>query len=126
MENIFKSTLPTESKCILPPYPRVMGTYIPISMKDKSYELEKNNLNSVTDVSHTSLALQTAINHSPEKIYIVGYDGYSASLSKKEQDLFIENESLFNEVNELGYDLISLTKSDYISLKPGSIYSEIE
>ena len=126
MEKIFKNDLPTESKCILPPYPRLMGTYIPIKMKDKSYELEKNNFNSVTDVSHTSLALQTAISHSPEKIYVVGYDGYSGSLSKKEQDLFIENNSLFNEVNDLGYDLLSLTRSDYTNLTPGSIYSEIQ
>lgn len=126
MEKIFKNDLPTESKCILPPYPRLMGTYIPINMKDKSYELEENNLNSVSDISHTSLALQTAINHSPKKIFIVGYDGYSGSLSKKEQDLFIENNSLFNEVNDLGYDLISLTRSDYTNLTPGSIFSEIE
>lgn len=126
MEKIFNNDLPTESKCVLPPYPRLMGTYIPIKMKDKSYELEKNNLNSITDISHTSLALQTAICHSPEKIYVVGYDGYSGSLSKKEQDLFIENNSLFNEVNNLGYDLISLTRSNYTNLTPGSIYSEIQ
>ena len=126
MEKIFKNDLPTESKCILPPYPRLMGTYIPINMKDKSYELEENNLKSVVDFSHTSLALQTAINHSPKKIFVIGYDGYGGSLSKKEQDLFMENNILFKEVIGLGYDLISLTRSDYTNLKPGSIFSEIE
>ena len=125
MEKVFENNLPIASKCILPPYPRLMGTYIPIKMKDRSYELDKIVFKSIDDVSHTSIASQTAINFCPKEIYVVGYDGYSNSISKKDQELFIENNSLFHELKDLGFNLISLTKTDYSNLTSGSIYSEI-
>ena len=126
MEEVFNKNIPVNSKCILPPFPRQMGTYIPKTLLDKSYELEKVIFKSQSDISHSLIAVQTAINFSSEQIYIVGYDGYANTLSKKEQDLFIENESLFKEVKNMGINLISLTTTSYKNLIPGSIYSEIE
>ena len=81
---------------------------------------------SQSDISHSLIAIQTAINFSSEQIYIIGYDGYANTLSKKEQDLFIENESLFQELKNMEINLISLTNTAYKNLIPGSIYSEIE
>ena len=126
MEEVFNKDIPVNSKCILPPFPRQMGTYIPKTLLDKSYELEKVIFKSQSDISHSLIAVQTAINFSSEQIYIVGYDGYANTLSKKEQDLFIENESIFKEVKNMGIKLISLTTTSYKNLIPGSIYSEIE
>lgn len=126
LENVFNKDMPLNSKCVLPPFPRQMGTYIPEVLLDKSYELEKVVLNSQSDISHSSIAIQTAINFRSELIYMVGYDGYANTLSRKEQELFIENESLFEEVKNMGMSLYSLTTTAYKNLIPGSIYSEIE
>lgn len=125
MEEVFSGRQPSKCMCILPPYPRVMGTYIPENMLDKSFELQNINLKSQTEISHTTLALQTALNVNSKNIYLVGYDGYDKSLSKKEQDLFAENENLFAEMNKLGISLTSLTKTSYKNLNYSSIFSEI-
>lgn len=126
MEKIFNKKIPTNSKCVLPPFPRQMGTYIPEIMINKSYELENINFKSQTDISHNLIAMQTAIKFGLKKFFVVGYDGYSNTLSKKEQDLFIENDSIFNELKKMGINLISLTTTQYTNLIKGSIYSEIE
>lgn len=126
MEQVFNKNIPVNSKCIIPPFPRRMGTYIPKNLLDRSYELEKINFKYQSEISHSSIALQTAINFSLSNIYIVGFDGYADNLNIKEQELFIENESLFEEVKNIGIKLISLTFTTYKNLTQGSIYSEIE
>lgn len=112
--------------CILPPYPRKMGTFVPEKVQKSTYELSTVNYTSLVNDTHTSLAIQTAIELGVEEIFIAGYDGYGEStVGTKEQELFIENELLFNEANKIGLIISSITPTRYKSLLADSIYGKL-
>lgn len=125
LEEVFGDTTSVEGKCILPPYPRKMGTYVPTAMENTSFELEKVDFTNQFIDSHTALALQTALELNVNKIFITGYDGYSEGLmGQKEQELFMENEFLFKSLkNYSNKGLISLTPTKYSELLQDTVYS---
>jgi len=125
LERIFDDSISIEMKCILPAYPRKMGTYIPSNMKDASFELEKVEFTDKFSDSHFAIALQTSISLSVEKIYVVGYDGYTEQIGEKEKNLIAENNYLINKFSTFWKPLVSLTKSDYNGLVRTSIFSII-
>jgi 4-hydroxy 2-oxovalerate aldolase len=114
------------SKCVLPPYPRTMGTYIPSVLKEKSFELEKVTFTDKVKDSHTVLSLQTALELGAQKVYLAGYDGFEGE-NIKEVDLEVakENELLFDEFNKKENLLTSLTPTKYEQLIVASVYAEI-
>lgn len=123
LEDIFRNYTNFNSLCILPPYPRKMGTYIPEIVHNTTFELESIDFTNQVEDSHTVLALQTALNLKADKIYVVGYDGYQGNnIMEKEQELFIENEMLFKDLVNQGVVLSSLTPTKYKSLSSQSIY----
>ncbi len=112
--------------CLLPPFPRKMGTYVPERVVDSTYELALVDYTEIVKDSHTSLAIQTAIALGAEEIFITGYDGYGESkVGTKEQELFIENEMLFNDAKQKGLIISSLTPTRYKNLVAGSIYDKL-
>ncbi len=126
LEKSFNSPITQKVVCLLPPFPRKMGTYIPETFEQNAYELEAVNFTDLYRDSHTALALQTAIELGVKEIFFVGYDGYGgASLSQREQELFLENEYLFNKVKELGIKATSLTPTKYKNLYQDSIYAKL-
>ena len=84
-------------ECVLPPYPRKMGTYIPKALRSKSFELSDVSFTDVYKDSHTSIALQLASDLDLDEIYVTGYDAYTENISLKEQELFAENQLLFSK-----------------------------
>lgn len=118
---------PFAGKCILPPYPRKMGTDVPGFALDKTFELAKIDFTNRYYDSCTTLAIETAIKLSNKNVYIVGYDGYPSSiLSEKEMALTNENRSLFEDYHKFtGHKLVSLTQSLYDELEIKSIYQFI-
>ena len=99
LEKVFNTFKNFHGTCILPPFPRKMGTYVPTSVMDMSFELAKSDIDYSLNDTHTILALQTAIELKVEELYLVGYDGYPMeSISAKEHELFIENQSIFNSL----------------------------
>lgn len=125
LEQVYSSSA-ISGCCILPPFPRKMGTYIPSVMLEKAYELKSITFTDKYADSHTSLALQSAMEFGAEKIYVAGYDGYSlGTISQREQDLFMENEYLFDATKTKGIACISITPTSYKKLLPVSIYSLI-
>jgi 4-hydroxy 2-oxovalerate aldolase len=126
LEEVFKGQ-DIDGKCILPPYPRKMGTYVPLKLKDKAYELEKVEFTDYYKDSHTSLALQSVLALNLETIYLTGYDGYSGDkIDEKEQELFMENEYLFSRLkNIFNIELKSITPTKYSKLLSTSVYSKI-
>jgi 4-hydroxy 2-oxovalerate aldolase len=126
LEEIFKEKH-IVGKCILPPYPRKMGTYIPNAMLDNAYELERIMFADQYLDSHTALSIQTALSLKAKTIYISGYDGYSGNnIAEKEQELFIENQYLFAKAkNSYDLDILSLTPTKYPELSEVSVYSMI-
>lgn len=128
LEEVFDFNTEITGKCILPPYPRKMGTYIPSTLNDCSYELEEVSFTNKFEDSHTAIALQTALELGASTIYLVGYDGYSGdTIGQKEQELFLENEYLFEKFNKkYSIPLISITSSLYEGLEKDSVYTKIE
>jgi 4-hydroxy 2-oxovalerate aldolase len=126
LSNVF-SRLEFKGLCVLPPYPRKMGTDVPDFVKHITFELPHIDFtNSYLD-SCTAVALQAAAFCSRNEIYIIGYDGYSNSvLSEKERVSVHENNVLFNDF-KIFYNksLVSLAPSLYSALDTISIYQLI-
>lgn len=116
-----------KGSCVLPPYPRKLGTDVPNYAKETTYELATIDFTNEFKDSCTTLAIQTAIDLSKEEILVVGYDGYPGSvLSEKEMALTNENKSLFGAyLNKTGRKLMSLTPTLYKELEISSIYQYI-
>ncbi len=114
-------------KCILPPYPRKMGTYIPKPVENLAHQLKEVKFTDKFKDSHTALGLQAAIDLGVDHIWITGYDGYGGSMSHKEQDLYNENEYLFNRFAEKSKNPVqAITPSRYDNLEPSSIYALLQ
>ena len=111
-------------KCILPAYPRIMGTYIPEDLKEKAYELEKISFTKKYHDSHFAISLQTSIQLGAEEIFLVGFDGYDGNISNKEFELASENNYLIKKFNQKHFDLISFTQTNY-KIDISSIYKYI-
>ncbi len=112
--------------CVLPPYPRLMGTDVPTYAQSSTFELpEISFINRYAD-SCTTVALQIAIELKSKRVNIVGYDGYRGQmLSDKELTLTSENRELFETFAKNVSTLYSLTPSLFNALKSESIYQLI-
>ena len=113
--------------CILPPYPREMGTDVPSKVSNSTYELADVDVIGKYKDSCTTIALQLANNISMNEVYLVGYDGYmGGSLTEKEITLNKENAEIFNIfLQNTERNLISLLPSQYGDLKVESVYTKI-
>ena len=126
LEKVFVDVEKVKGKCVLPPFPRKMGTYIPEKLIKKAYELNKISFTDILKNTHTSLAIETVIALKINKVFVVGYDGYSdQNIGNKEQELFAENEFLFKKAKNNSLELISLTSTKYNNLKKESIFAKI-
>lgn len=119
--NKFKGT------CILPPYPRTMGTEVPVFAKDATYELKSTNFINQYKDSVTTIALELAMTLTEQNIYVVGYDGYPGNvLSEKEVALTNENKAIFTAYQIFRKSTLkSLTPSIYKELDVESVYQFI-
>lgn len=125
LEKVFNDLTHFHGKCILPPSPREMGTYIPEIIKNNSLELTEVKFTDKFTDSHTALALQTAILLDAETVYVAGYEGYSNELiTSKEQGLIQENEYMFSLAKKV-VNIVSLFPTQY-SLITKSVYSLID
>ena len=126
MEEVFDGNFNPDSICVLPPYPRLMGTFIPKSLIKRSFQLEKYDFTNLKIDSHTSIALQLISNMKSKKIMIIGYDGYKEEmLDERSQELVIENNKLFKDfIKTKNIQVESLFDTVY-NLHINSIYSII-
>lgn len=123
LEEVFNDLNNFQGQCILPAYPRKMGTYIPEMLKDVAFELNKVTFTDKYQDSHTVLALQTALELKVKSIFLVGYDGYPQNaITHKEQVLINENEYSFSKIKSI-IEIISILPSQY-NLRVKSVYGE--
>lgn len=124
LEDVFNDLKHFHGKCILPAYPRKMGTYIPEMVKHVAFELKQINFTTRHQDAHTAIALQTALDLKGTNIYLAGYDGYSEGMiTPKEQGLINENEYLFAKFQETT-KLFSILLTNY-NVAVHSVYSLI-
>lgn len=113
--------------CILPPYPRTMGTDVPEFARKCTFELKNVDVIGRYIDSCTTIALQLAHDLSAGSVYVVGYDGYlGSSLSEKEIALNKENREIFDIYRQItGCQLVSLLPTLYGELEVESMYSNL-
>ena len=113
--------------CVLPPYPRTMGTEVPAYAQRHTVELASVDFTDQFKDSVTTIALQLAMNLTEGDIFVIGYDGYPGNvLSEKEVALTNENKTIFQAFKEArGIHIKSLTPSLYKDLEVVSIYQYI-
>jgi 4-hydroxy 2-oxovalerate aldolase len=126
LEKVFNDFRTVDGDCILPPPPRVMGTYIPSTFSEFSYELPSITFTNRIFDSHTVLALQTSLMLDAKEVGLVGYDGYNEGLiTQHERAISEENEYLFQDFQKnTRIRLFSLTTTNYRSLSIESLYSK--
>lgn len=126
LENVLSKSHESITKCVLPPSPRIMGTYVPDFTIDKTFELNLINFTKIKENSHTTIALQLSIELGCKNIYLCGYDGYDGDqIAQKDQELFIQNTKLFDDFNKNYRRIVSLTPSLYKNLFSNSVYQLI-
>ncbi|PWG81163.1 aldolase catalytic domain-containing protein [Pararcticibacter amylolyticus] len=126
LESVFSAAEGIDGICVLPPYPRKMGTFVPSGLIEQSFELEDVSFSTKYADSHTAVALQTAILLKAVEVFLLGYDGYpNQSLSVKEQDLVNENNYLFNEAAKHFSTFAALTATRYEIREQLSLYQYI-
>lgn len=113
--------------CVLPPYPRTMGTEVPSYAESSTFELEKVTFVDEYKDSVTTIAIQLAMALTDGDIYMIGYDGYPGNVfSEKEVSLTTENNYIFKCYEAVkGNKLKSLTPTIYRTLEVDSIYQKI-
>ncbi len=116
-----------DGKCILPPYPRTMGTEVPPYAEKWTFELPSIDFIDEFKDSVTTIALQLAFLLTDGEILITGYDGYPGNvLSEKEMSLTNENKTIFQAYYESkGSRIKSLTPSLYKDIDIVSVYQYI-
>ncbi|MBR6140780.1 MAG: aldolase catalytic domain-containing protein [Bacteroidaceae bacterium] len=114
--------------CVLPPYPRTMGTEVPEFAEASTFELDEISFIDEYKDSVTAIAIQLSLKLTDGEVYLVGYDGYSGNvLSEKEVSLTHENNEIFiSYAHTHGTQLKSLTPSIYHTLNVTSIYQLID
>lgn len=125
MEKVFENYNKQHTKCILPSYPRKMGTYVPKQVLDVTYELDDVTFSDKFKDSHFALSLQTVIDLSVEQVYIVGFDGYKHPIGEKEKGLINENNYLINSFTKSYKKIKTITDTEYIGFEKMSIFSFI-
>ena len=113
--------------CVMPPYPRKMGTDVPKHVQDQTFELPQISFISKYLDSCTTLAVELAhmLKAGVGKLYVVGYDGYQGHvLTEKELTLNCENEEIFDSYTAWsGRKIISLLPTLYKTLDVKSLYN---
>ena len=110
--------------CIIPQYPRKMGTNIPSLLISNTFELSIKPLNLELKDTHLSVSLDLSKELNCKKLYLVGYDGYKLHKNiQQEIEVFNDNNKLFNLFyKKYGIQPISLTSTKY-NIENESIYS---
>lgn len=124
LEKTFNSNINNNRIAVLPPFPRMMGTYIPKFFTKKAYQLNNISLAGSKD-SITAVAIETALVMGAKELAFVGYDGYQGVVSRNELELFNENESLFAKLSQADLVCYSFSPTAYNGLPLKSIYSAL-
>ena len=124
LERVLKQFDRINGKCVLPPFPRKMGTYVPERVQPFTFELSNVDFAVEYQDSHTALAIQTVLDLGCGQLWVAGYDGYSGSIAVKEQELYQENEYLFSQLkqSEAQHTPVAITPTRYRSLESKSLY----
>lgn len=110
--------------CVYPPFPRPMGTTIPLNIEEVSKELESITFTNVTSDSPLALAIQTAIDLGVKEIYLVGFDGYDVNINQNQFVIAHENQQVIDAAVSIeGVTVKTFSPTKYKNLDIISVYS---
>ncbi|MEM8566442.1 MAG: aldolase catalytic domain-containing protein [Bacteroidota bacterium] len=112
-----------EHKCILPPYPREMGTYIPEAIKSHTVQLKSVSISDLYQDSPLTVALQTALELRSSEVVFIGFDGYDIDINPTQVQLSQENQYVLNNAIEKFEDTQFWTPTKYNNIPKRSVYS---
>ena len=127
LEKTFEDLGDFKGTCILPPFPREMGTYVPPEIMTQTRELGKINFVDNHRNNHTSIALQTSLDLGVKEVYLIGYDVYeNDDLNSREHQLYLENQEIFDAAKTRLEGLYTFTPTRYKRLVMKSLYSMLK
>ena len=108
-------------KCfVLEPSPRKIN--VPLPIRKNSYELNQINFTQYKD-SPLAISLQIAKDVVSKQVFVVGFDGYKDSKTKKQIFIMNENQKIINDYG--ANSIISFTPTNYKNLIVKSIYANL-
>lgn len=112
------------SSCIYGPFPRKMGTSIPMHLLPISYELGGIYFTQASSDSPFAIAAQLSLDLNVNKILLVGFDGYDTNINQNQFLLAQENQKIIDDLGKIdNLNLFSLNPTKYENIKITSIYS---
>ena len=126
-ENISKGGF--ANHCILPPPPHKITPYVPEELIRNCVELTDTIFSEENCDAHLAVTLQAAIELGGKKIFLIGFDGYTATeLNEREAFFMQENQLIFDYFIQTqdNIQLNSLSPTEYKNIAITSIYSLIE
>jgi len=113
-----------DQTCIYPPYPRPMGTTVPVGIQELAKELETITFTNATSDSPMALAIQVALDLGVKEIYLVGFDGYDININQNQFIIANENQEVINDAVKIpGVVVKTFTPTKYKNIEVLSIYS---
>ena len=112
--------------CIFPPYPRKMGTTLPLEFENVSKELEGIQFTEASKDSPLVISIQLALDMGVKEILMIGFDGYDININKNQFALAQENQKIIDDLLKIeGLEVYSLSPTRYENIRLSSIYSLI-
>lgn len=115
--------------CIVPPSPQKIIPFVPEGLVDNCMELENSIFSTFTRDAHLAVTLQATIELGAKEVYMIGFDGYTATeLDEREAFFMQENQSIFDQFTAFKKDikLLSLSPTHYENIDVISIYANIK
>ena len=113
-----------DQTCIYPPYPRPMGTTVPVGIQELAKELETITFTNATSDSPMALAIQVALDLGAKEIYLVGFDGYDVNINQNQFVIAHENQKVIDDAVQISeVEVKMLTPTKYKNIEVLSIYS---
>ncbi|MFX1702581.1 4-hydroxy 2-oxovalerate aldolase [Chitinophaga ginsengisegetis] len=133
LSSLFDNLKALSVSCILPPFPRRMGTYVPEDVVKNSFELQKITFIDKHHDSPLTVSIQTAIDMGIDELYFVGFDGYRSGsgiddiINATQYELAQENQYIFDRALALNLKAVqALTPTKYKGLSQSSIFSYLD
>ena len=126
-ENILKGSF--TNNCILPPPPHKITPYVPKELIGNCIELTDTIFSKENCDAHLAVTLQAAIELGGKEIFLIGFDGYTATeLNEREAFFMQENQLIFDHFiqTQENIQLNSLSPTAYKNIAITSIYSLIK
>ena len=126
-ENIRKGSF--NNHCILPPPPHKISPYSPKELIGNCVELADTIFSKENCDAHLAVTLQAATELGGKEIFLIGFDGYTATeLNEREAFFMQENQLIFDHFiqRQENIQLKSLSPTAYENIAISSIYALIK